>query len=97
MCWGSQQQQQQQHPVTARGDHVSELLRLTKIAEPLDLVRPDDAAVGYDWSSSRRTMMRYYTSTLAIMLSATAENNCFLSGKLTSLKTALPVGTCTYV
>ncbi|KAK1256355.1 hypothetical protein MKX07_008614 [Trichoderma sp. CBMAI-0711] len=79
MYWGSQQQQQQQQPVTARGGHVSELLRLTKIAEPLDLVRPDDDAVGYDWSSSRRTMMRYYTSTLAIMLSATAENNCFLS------------------
>ncbi|KAL7814195.1 fungal-specific transcription factor domain-containing protein [Trichoderma aethiopicum] len=70
--WGSQ------HPVVAQRDHVSELLRLTKIAEPLDLVRPDDA-VGCDWSSSRRTMMRYYTSTLAIMLSATAENNCFLS------------------
>ncbi|KAL7821002.1 fungal-specific transcription factor domain-containing protein [Trichoderma gracile] len=72
--WGSQ------HPALAQGDHVSELLRLTKVAEPLDLVRPDDA-VGYDWSSSRRTMMRYYTSTLAIMLSATAENNCFLSGE----------------
>ncbi|TFB03263.1 Transcriptional activator protein UGA3 [Trichoderma ghanense] len=71
--WGSQQ-----HSVIAQGDDVSELLRLTKIAEPLDLVRPDDF-VGCDWSSSRRTMMRYYTSTLAIMLSATAENNCFLS------------------
>ncbi|KAL6884264.1 fungal-specific transcription factor domain-containing protein [Trichoderma longibrachiatum] len=70
--WGSQ------HPVIAQRDHVSELLRLTKIAEPLDLVRPDDT-VGCDLSASRRTMMRYYTSTLAIMLSATAENNCFLS------------------
>ncbi|KAL6881399.1 fungal-specific transcription factor domain-containing protein [Trichoderma novae-zelandiae] len=71
--WGSQ------HPIVSQGDHVSELLRLTKIAEPLDLVRPDDDPVGYDVSSSRRTLMRYYTSTLAIMLSATAENNCFLS------------------
>ncbi|UKZ57171.1 hypothetical protein TrVGV298_011023 [Trichoderma virens] len=67
-----------QHPILSQGDHISELLRLTKISEPLDLVRPDNP-VGYDWSSSRRTMMRYYTSTLAIMLSATAENNCFLS------------------
>ncbi|PTB70912.1 hypothetical protein BBK36DRAFT_1175966 [Trichoderma citrinoviride] len=73
--WG---RSSQQHLVIAQGDHGSELLRLTKIAEPLDVVRPDDG-VGCDWSSSRRTMMRYYTSTLAIMLSATAENNCFLS------------------
>ncbi|KAL7928175.1 fungal-specific transcription factor domain-containing protein [Trichoderma chlorosporum] len=70
--WGSQ------HPIPLQGNHISELVRLTKISEPLDLVCPKDP-VGYDWSSSRRTMMRYYTSTLAIMLSATAENNCFLS------------------
>jgi hypothetical protein len=64
----------------SQGGHASEVLRLAKVAEPLDLVRPDDA-VGQDLSASRRTMMRYYTSTLAIMLSATAENNCFLSGE----------------
>ncbi|EFY88799.1 C6 transcription factor OefC [Metarhizium acridum CQMa 102] len=62
----------------SQGDHVSEVLRLASIPEPLDLLHPDDA-VGRDLSASRRTMMRYYTSTLAVMLSATAENNCFLS------------------
>ncbi|KAL7941451.1 fungal-specific transcription factor domain-containing protein [Trichoderma barbatum] len=70
--WGSHK------PILSQGGHISEVMRLTKISEPLDLVRPDDD-VDYDWSSSRRAMMRYYTSTLAIMLSATAENNCFLS------------------
>ncbi|PKK48662.1 hypothetical protein CI102_7029 [Trichoderma harzianum] len=67
-----------QHSSLSQSDHISEVLRLTKIHEPLDLVRLDSPA-GHDWSSSRRSMMRYYTSTLAIMLSATAENNCFLS------------------
>lgn len=71
--WGSN------NPSLSQGDHISEVLRLTKISEPLDFVRPDDA-VGCGWDSSRRAMMRYYTTTLAIMLSATAENNCFLSG-----------------
>lgn len=61
-----------------QGDNVSEVLRVSKIFEPLDFVRPKDSVDHL--SSSRRTMMRYYTSTLAIMLSATAENNCFLSG-----------------
>jgi transcriptional activator protein UGA3 len=62
-----------------QGDNVSEVLRVSKIFEPLDFVQPKDSVDHL--SSSRRTMMRYYTSTLAIMLSATAENNCFLSGK----------------
>jgi hypothetical protein len=70
--WGSNS------PGFSQGDHVSDVLRLTKIFEPLDLMRPGN--VGDHLSSSRRTMMRYYTSTLAVMLSATAENNCFLSG-----------------
>lgn len=61
-----------------QGDNVSEVLRVSKIFEPLDFARPKDSVDHL--SSSRRTMMRYYTSTLAIMLSATAENNCFLSG-----------------
>lgn len=61
-----------------QADNASELLRVSKIFEPLDFVRPKDSVDHL--SSSRRTMMRYYTSTLAIMLSATAENNCFLSG-----------------
>ncbi|KAM0447616.1 hypothetical protein ACHAPV_009139 [Trichoderma viride] len=60
-----------------QGDNVSEVLRVSKIFEPLDFARPKDSVDHL--SSSRRTMMRYYTSTLAIMLSATAENNCFLS------------------
>ncbi|UKZ84247.1 uncharacterized protein TrAFT101_000161 [Trichoderma asperellum] len=59
------------------GDNVSEVVRVSKIFEPLDFVRSKDSVDHL--SSSRRTMMRYYTSTLAIMLSATAENNCFLS------------------
>lgn len=71
--WGSD------HPGSSQGDHASEVLRLAKICEPLDLVRPD-SGIGHDLSASRRTMMRYYTTTLAIMLSATGENNCFLSG-----------------
>jgi hypothetical protein len=61
-----------------QADNVSEVLRVSKIFEPLDFVQPKDSVDHL--SSSRRTMMRYYTSTLAIMLSATAENNCFLSG-----------------
>lgn len=63
------------------GQQVSEVLRLAKISEPLDLIRPDSARAGsHDLVADRRAMMRYYTSTLAVMLSATAENNCFLSG-----------------
>lgn len=65
---------------SSHSDHVAEVLSLASIPEPLDLVRPDDAVGRRDLSASRRTMMRYYTSTLAVMLSATAENNCFLSG-----------------
>ncbi|KAM0248998.1 hypothetical protein ACHAQJ_009247 [Trichoderma viride] len=65
------------NPKLSQGDHVSDVLRLTKVSEPLDFVRPGN--VVDHLTSSRRTMMRYYTSTLAIMLSATAENNCFLS------------------
>ncbi|KFG85443.1 C6 transcription factor OefC [Metarhizium anisopliae] len=64
---------------SSHSDHVAEVLSLASIPEPLDLVRPDDAVGRRDLSASRRTMMRYYTSTLAVMLSATAENNCFLS------------------
>lgn len=60
---------------------TSELLRLATISDPLDLVNPDQGK-SRDLSSSRRAMMRYYTTTLAVMLSATAENNCFLSGRL---------------
>ncbi|GFP60308.1 TY1 enhancer activator [Trichoderma asperellum] len=64
--------------ISPHGDNDSEVVRVSKIFEPLDFVRSKDSVDHL--SSSRRTMMRYYTSTLAIMLSATAENNCFLSG-----------------
>ncbi|KAM0518889.1 hypothetical protein ACHAPE_003879 [Trichoderma viride] len=76
---GSEPLQRWDHDNSAspQADNVSEVLRVSKIFEPLDFVRPKDSVDHL--SSSRRTMMRYYTSTLAIMLSATAENNCFLS------------------
>lgn len=77
---GSEARQRWDHDnsISPQGDNVSEVLKVSKIFEPLDFVRPQDSVDHL--SSSRRTMMRYYTSTLAIMLSATAENNCFLSG-----------------
>ncbi|KAF4338459.1 C6 transcription factor [Fusarium beomiforme] len=48
------------------------------ISEPVDLVRPDDN-YSADLSSSRRAMLRYYTTTLAQMLTTNTENNCFIS------------------
>ncbi|PNP43578.1 hypothetical protein TGAMA5MH_04550 [Trichoderma gamsii] len=74
----SRQRWDYDNSASPQADNVSEVLRVSKIFEPLDFVRPKDSVDHL--SSSRRTMMRYYTSTLAIMLSATAENNCFLSG-----------------
>lgn len=58
------------------------------ICDPLDLFIPTVFG-GKDPSTNRRSMMRYYTSTLANMLSATWENNCFLSGASHSLWTRL--------
>ncbi|CVK85064.1 uncharacterized protein FMAN_16031 [Fusarium mangiferae] len=50
----------------------------TGIREPVDMVRPDDGHSG-DLSTGRRSMLRYYTTTLAQMLSTNTENNCFIS------------------
>ncbi|KAK2684064.1 Fungal transcription factor [Fusarium oxysporum f. sp. vasinfectum] len=50
----------------------------TGISEPVDIVRPDDGHSA-DLSMSRRSMLRYYTTTLAQMLSTNTENNCFIS------------------
>ncbi|KAF5654415.1 C6 transcription factor [Fusarium sp. NRRL 25303] len=50
----------------------------TGISEPVDMVRPDDGHSG-DLSTGRRSMLRYYTTTLAQMLSTNTENNCFIS------------------
>ncbi|EWG35868.1 hypothetical protein FVEG_00066 [Fusarium verticillioides 7600] len=50
----------------------------TGISEPVDVVRPDDGHSG-DLSTGRRAMLRYYTTTLAQMLSTNTENNCFIS------------------
>ncbi|TVY70497.1 Transcriptional activator protein UGA3 [Fusarium oxysporum f. sp. cubense] len=50
----------------------------TGISEPVDMIRPDDGHSA-DLSMSRRSMLRYYTTTLAQMLSTNTENNCFIS------------------
>ena len=60
---------------------MQQLLGVSNIPDPLDINLSSGTSIGNDSVASRRGMMRYYTTTLAVMLSATGNNNCFLSGK----------------
>lgn len=58
-----------------------EVVRIAQLCKPLDLV-PNGYSGGEstDLAVSRRSMLRYYTVTLAFLLTTNLENNCFLSG-----------------
>ncbi|ETS81095.1 hypothetical protein PFICI_06097 [Pestalotiopsis fici W106-1] len=59
--------------LTAPSSCIDATPLLTGLAFDGDLSRSDP-------SSSRRAMLRYYTTSFAAMLSTNYENNCFLSG-----------------
>ncbi|KAF7551881.1 hypothetical protein G7Z17_g4722 [Cylindrodendrum hubeiense] len=56
------------------------LMRHANLGQTGLAVQPSDGEAGDgDLVASRRVMLRYYTATLAIMLTTNLENNCFLS------------------
>ncbi|RKL23922.1 hypothetical protein BFJ68_g1080 [Fusarium oxysporum] len=60
-----------------------QIKEVTQLCQPLGLSLEPGDANSKNLVGSRRVMLRYYTVTLAFLLTTNLENNCFLSGMCT--------------